>query len=98
MRKARRKYEKVTVGHVTVKIYEHSRRTSAGKPRTDFLVPDYTTGARGRAGEVDGLSGAHGVLSNPSGAFSGAKDFFGAPGDGHSFVTPVRLSFRGRSS
>ena len=41
--------------------------------------------------EVDGLSGAHGILSSPSGAFSGSQDFFRAPSIGHSFVTPGRL-------
>ena len=41
--------------------------------------------------EVDGLSGAHSVLSAGSGAFSGMKDFFRAPGSGHSFITPERF-------
>jgi predicted phage terminase large subunit-like protein len=41
--------------------------------------------------EVDGLSGAHGILSSPSGAFTGVKDFFREPGGGHGFATPERL-------
>ncbi len=46
MKPNRRKFDKVSVGNVTVKIYPHKRRTANGKPRTDFLVSDYTTGAR----------------------------------------------------
>ncbi len=45
-RKARSKPETVTVGNVTVKIYEHQRATSTGKKRTDFLIADHTSGAR----------------------------------------------------
>jgi integrase len=46
MKTKRRKFDKVTDGNVTVKIYEHGRKSSNGKPRTDFLISDYTTGAR----------------------------------------------------
>jgi hypothetical protein len=45
-RKNERKFEKVTVGNVTVKIYEYEQESSNGKPRKDFLISDYTTGAR----------------------------------------------------
>lgn len=46
MKTKHRKFDKVSVGNVTVKIYEHERRTSTGKRRTDFLISDYTTGTR----------------------------------------------------
>ena len=44
--KPRTKPETVTVGNVMVKIYEHQRRTSTEKKRTDFLIADYTSGVR----------------------------------------------------
>ena len=43
-RKSHSKLETVSVGNVTVKIYEHQRRSSTGKKRTDYLVDDYTKG------------------------------------------------------
>lgn len=42
----RKKIQTVTVGNVQVSIYEHERIASTGKKRTDFLVSDYSTGAR----------------------------------------------------